>query len=76
MLDYAFTTLGLHAVFLTVYEPNVAGIRAYNRAGFRECGRRRQNYLLGGRRWDTIFMECLASDYHRMAMTKSVARSN
>lgn len=74
MLDYAFTTLGLHAVFLTVYEPNVAGIRAYTRAGFRECGRRRQNYLLGGRRWDTIFMECLASDYRCLTTSSTAAK--
>jgi RimJ/RimL family protein N-acetyltransferase len=41
-LDYAFTALGLHSVMLTVAEFNVAGRRAYEKAGFRELGRSRQ----------------------------------
>lgn len=36
MLDYAFATLGLHSVCLTVAEYNLAGCRAYERAGFRD----------------------------------------
>jgi RimJ/RimL family protein N-acetyltransferase len=59
MLDYAFNTLGLHSVFLRVYEYNIAGIRAYTKAGFQAAGRLRQNKLMGGRLWDTIFMDCL-----------------
>lgn len=38
----AFTALGLRSVMLTVYEYNLAGLRAYERAGFREFGRLRQ----------------------------------
>jgi RimJ/RimL family protein N-acetyltransferase len=63
MLDYAFATLGLHSVALTVYEFNLAGLRAYARAGFRECGRRRQCRWLGGRLWDEVYMDCLASEF-------------
>ena len=63
MLDYAFATLGLHNVALTVYEFNLAGLRAYARAGFRECGRRRQCRWLGGRLWDEVYMDCLASEF-------------
>lgn len=63
MLDYAFTTLGLHNVMLRVYEYNRAGHRAYLKAGFRECGRRRQCKRLGGKLWDVIYMECLASEF-------------
>lgn len=62
MLDYAFATLGLHNVMLRVYEYNLAGRRAYAKAGFREFARLRQSHLLGGRRWDTILMECLAGE--------------
>jgi diamine N-acetyltransferase len=62
MLDYAFTVLGLHNVMLQVYELNQAGRRAYQKAGFRECGRRRQSHRVGDRAWDTIYMECLASE--------------
>ena len=63
MLDYAFTALGLHNVMLTVFEYNLAGRRAYERAGFREFGRRRQCRLMGGRLWDEVYMECLATEF-------------
>ncbi|HET8629806.1 MAG TPA: GNAT family protein [Thermomicrobiales bacterium] len=63
VLDYAFTALGLHSVMLFVYEYNLAGRRAYAKAGFREFGRRRQTQWLNGRLWDIIYMECLASEF-------------
>jgi diamine N-acetyltransferase len=63
MLDYAFTALGLHNVMLTVFEYNLAGRRAYEKAGFREFGRRRQCRLMGGRLWDEVYMECLATEF-------------
>jgi diamine N-acetyltransferase len=63
MLDYAFTALGLHNVSLGVYSHNLAGIRAYQKAGFREYGRRHECFLMGGRYWDEILMECLSTDF-------------
>ncbi|MCA1725758.1 MAG: GNAT family N-acetyltransferase, partial [Thermomicrobia bacterium] len=63
MLDYAFTALGLHSVMLTCYAFNLAGQRAYEKAGFRECGRRHECHWMGGRFWDEIYMECLASEF-------------
>ena len=63
MLDYAFTALGLHNVMLRVFAFNHAGIRTYTKAGFREFGRRRECYLMGGTTWDVIYMECLASEW-------------
>lgn len=63
MLDYAFTALGLHNVMLTCYEFNLAGQRAYAKAGFREIGRRRQCRTMGGRLWDEVYMDCLASEF-------------
>jgi RimJ/RimL family protein N-acetyltransferase len=62
MLDYAFTALGLHNVMLRVYAYNRAAYRAYQKAGFREFGRRREAVWMGGRLWDTIYMECLATE--------------
>ena len=62
MLDYAFTALGLRNVMLSVYAYNPAARRAYEKAGFREFARRRESVWMGGRWWDTISMECLASD--------------
>lgn len=63
MLDYAYTALGLHNVMLIVYEFNLAGVRAYEKAGFREFGRRRQSHWMGGRCWDVIYMDCLTSEF-------------
>ncbi|HEX2282924.1 MAG TPA: GNAT family protein [Thermomicrobiales bacterium] len=63
MLDYAFTALGLNNVMLTVSEYNIAGRRAYERAGFREFGRRRQADSIGGQRYDEVYMDCLASEF-------------
>jgi len=63
MLDFAFTALGLHNVMLAVFEYNLAGRRAYEKAGFREIGRRRQAHLMGGRLWDVIYMDCLATEF-------------
>ena len=63
ILDYAFTALGLHNVMLTVFEFNPAGIRAYEKAGYRECGRRRECRMMGGKLWDEIYMECLSTDF-------------
>lgn len=62
-LDYAFTALTLHNVILTVAEFNQAGRRAYTKAGFREFGRRRQCWMMGGRLWDEIYMDCLATEF-------------
>ncbi len=71
MLDYAFTSLGLHSVMLTVYATNSAGLRAYTRAGFREIGRRRQAHVQGAQLWDTVYMDCLASDFVRSSSAPS-----
>jgi diamine N-acetyltransferase len=68
LLDVAFTALGLHNVMLTVAEFNRVGRRAYEKARFRECGRRREAVVLGGRRWDEIAMDCLATEFASPAL--------
>jgi RimJ/RimL family protein N-acetyltransferase len=63
LLDLAFTGLGLHNVQLQVYEFNRAGLRAYQKAGFKEIGRRRRAYFMGRRFWDVVYMDCLAEEF-------------
>jgi diamine N-acetyltransferase len=70
MLDYAFTALGLHSVMLTCAEFNPAGLRAYEKAGFREFGRRRQCRWLAGRLWDDVYMDCLASEFESPVLAR------
>src|SRR5579884_950726 len=61
MLDYAFTALGLHNVMLRCYDFNEAGKRAYQKAGFREFGRRHESRFMGGRFWDELYMQALST---------------
>jgi RimJ/RimL family protein N-acetyltransferase len=63
VLDYAFTALGLHNVFLRVYAYNTPAIRAYEKAGFKEIGRRRQAHRIGGKAFDEVFMDCIATEF-------------
>lgn len=70
MLDYAFTALRLHNVMLSVAEFNLAGRRAYEKAGFKEFGRRREYEFMDGRWWDEIFMDCLATEFESPVLAK------
>ena len=71
MLEYAFTSLGLHSVYLNVAAYNLAGRHAYQRAGFRESGRRRQAWRMGGQFWDAVIMDCLASEFMESSPSSS-----
>lgn len=70
MLDYAFTALGMHNVRLEVDEFNLIGRKAYERAGFKEFGRRREATWLAGKRWDLISMDCLATAFESPVLGK------
>jgi RimJ/RimL family protein N-acetyltransferase len=63
VLDHAFTALGLANVILRVYQYNLAGIRAYEKAGFRRIGVRRKSKRMGGKAWDTVLMEAVADEF-------------
>jgi diamine N-acetyltransferase len=63
LLDLAFTGLGLQNVQLQTYEFNHAALRAYERAGFKEYGRRRRCHFMGGRFWDVVYMDYLAEEF-------------
>lgn len=73
MLDYAFTALSMHNVMLTVIEYNPAGVRAYEKAGFREFGRRRQAEKFNGIFYDEIFMDCLATEFDSPVLARVFA---
>jgi RimJ/RimL family protein N-acetyltransferase len=63
MLDYAFSLLGVHNVWLDTLAYNVGAIRAYEKAGFREIGRRRGARMLAGKRYDVVLMDCIADEF-------------
>jgi RimJ/RimL family protein N-acetyltransferase len=62
-LDWAFNVLSLRNVLLEVYPWNAGAIRAYEKAGFKVIGRRREALLHHGRRWDEIYMDAVASEF-------------
>lgn len=72
MLDYGFNALGLHNIWLSVLSENERGPRAYARAGFREIGRRREAWRLGGRVSDVVYMDCLATEFQGPLIRRSV----
>lgn len=63
LLDYAFTAVGLHNVFLRVFAYNTRAIRSYEKAGFKEIGRRREVQRIGGRVFDEVLMDCIATEF-------------
>ncbi len=62
VLDYAFHVLQLRNVMLEVLDWNVAGLTAYERAGFRRIGIRRGAVLSRGRRTDLVLMDAVPED--------------
>ena len=75
MLDYGFTGLGLHNIWLSVFAHNEGGIKAYKRAGFREIGRRREARKIGGKFMDVIYMDCLATDFQSPVLRQIIRGS-
>jgi RimJ/RimL family protein N-acetyltransferase len=63
VVDYAFHVLGLHNVMLRVFSYNERAIRAYQKVGFKEIGRRREAQRVGPHAYDVVFMDCLAGDF-------------
>ena len=63
IVAYGFRELGLHRIQLGVAPFNQGGIRAYEKAGFREEGRLRQSVLHDGRWYDEILMSVLEHEW-------------
>jgi RimJ/RimL family protein N-acetyltransferase len=63
MLDYGFHGQGLHNIGARVLSVNERGLRALRRAGFREFGRLREAFRIGGRAYDVIYLDCLSTEF-------------
>jgi len=62
VLGYAFNTLNLHSIMLSVHADNYAAINCYKKVGFRESGRRREWIFKDGKYIDKLYMDILASE--------------
>ena len=63
VLDFAFHVLQLRNVRLETLEWNVAGLTAYERAGFRRVGVRRGAVMSRGRPTDIVIMDAVPEDF-------------
>jgi diamine N-acetyltransferase len=62
-LDFAFHVLHLRDVLLMTLDWNVAGLKAYERAGFRRVGVRRGAVMSRGRATDVVIMDAGPADF-------------
>ena len=63
VLDFGFHVLHLRNVLLQALEWNVAGLTAYERAGFRRVGVRRGAVMSQGRPTNVVFMDAVPQDF-------------
>ncbi len=66
LLRFVFDELGLNRLELLVHDDNAPAIRCYERCGFREEGRFRQQFFRHGRFQDILVMAILADEYRRL----------
>jgi len=65
LLRYAFESINLKRVSLSVFEYNDRAIKSYIKSGFKEEGRMRQWLRRGGKRYDLIFMGILREEWEQ-----------
>ena len=75
VLDYAFTVLGVYNVWLDTLAYNAGAIRAYEKAGFRRIGTRRQAAMSRGRRTDVVLMDAVPEDFTGSVLAAADDRS-
>jgi RimJ/RimL family protein N-acetyltransferase len=63
IVEYGFREMGLHRMQLDVAPFNAAGVRAYEKAGFVEEGRRRESVWHDGRWYDEVMMSILDREW-------------
>jgi RimJ/RimL family protein N-acetyltransferase len=63
LVRWGFRELNLNRVFLRVFEDNAAAIRCYEKVGFRQEGRFRQDRYQDGRYLDTLLMGLLRGEH-------------
>ena len=75
LLDHAFTLLNLNNVMLGAFTFNTRAIACYRKVGFKEIGRRRQARIVGGQKYDTIFMDILAEEFESVYVKSIIEKA-
>lgn len=63
LLDFGFNIINLRNIMLEVYSFNERAIRAYEKCGFKEIGRRRKSLIYGGKEYDEVYMDILSEEF-------------
>ncbi len=66
ILEFAFTHMNLHRVYLEVYDFNTRGIRSYEKCGFKKEGALRDDRYSRGKYHDTIIMGILKEEFEKI----------
>lgn len=72
VLDYAFHVTNLACVHLAVLEPNAGAIAAYEKAGFRRAGKRRNSGFWLGDRVDEVLMDAVPAEFPGPSLVKQM----
>lgn len=67
LVRHGFDTLNLNRIYLRVYESNLRAMRVYDRLGFREEGRLRQDHYVDGEYEETVIMGLLREEWRPTA---------
>ena len=70
LLKHGFDTLNFHRIWLQVYDKNKRGIRAYEKAGFRQEGKYRQAHYQNGQYFDVHLMSVLKDEWEQEKKNK------
>lgn len=65
LIKYGFDYLNFNNIGLKVYSFNERAIKAYEKCGFKEYGRRHQVMPMHNKLYDDIYMEILRCDYYK-----------
>lgn len=74
LCSFAFNQLGLHRLFLRVFDFNERAIQSYRKCGFVEEGRLRETHYRDGNYVDIIIMSILEEEY--LARTRELKNSS
>lgn len=76
LLDYGFNLLNLNNIMLGTFSFNERAIQCYKKVGFKEIGRRRQARIIGGVKYDSVFMDILAEEFESVFVKPIIASSS
>jgi len=65
LLEFGFNYINLHRIELGVYPNNKRAIYVYEKLGFKEVGRKRENRFMNGKYRDEIIMDILQREWRK-----------